>query len=180
MKHKLIELEEIKGAYLYKRKVFNDDRGSFAELFDLGETHEKIPELVGMNQSFSFGGVLRGMHMQKQNPQGKLVTCLYGTIHDVIIDGRNDSPTFGEGYSRVLDFKSLEGLYVPPGCFHGFLTLSKFAVVVYNTTTYYDQESDGGINWECPEVKKHFPSDLMPILSAKDRVLPSWTEYYEE
>lgn len=179
MNHQLKAIEQVEGAFVYKRKPYEDDRGIFSELYSERDVPQ-LPKFVGLNQSFSFGGVLRGMHSQKNDPQGKLVTCLYGEILDVIVDGRQDSPTFGKGYSQILNFRSLEGLYVPPGCFHGFLTLSKFAVVLYSTTTYHDSQSDGGVNWSSPEIRQLFPSDISPILSAKDMSLPTWQEYFEE
>lgn len=170
----LSPVEEIEGALDIKRRTFEDDRGFFAEVLkrDYG-----LPAFVQQNTSFSFGGVLRGMHTQRVNPQGKLLTCLYGTVLDVIFDVRPASKTFGKGFSKVLDFKEMNSLYAPPGVLHGFVVLSRYAVLHYSCTTEYDPGSDGGANWESPEIREYFPEDISPILSAKDRALPSLEDF---
>lgn len=174
------QLLPVHGAYIQTNKVHEDERGTFSEIYRYHDRKENEAPMVQQNVSFSFMGVLRGMHTQKENPQGKLVTCVYGSIWDVIYDIRKDSPTFGKGAALTLDFKSGESLYVPPGCLHGFLALSRFAVVHYSCTAYYDAKSDGGVRWDSPELREFFPEDIMPIVSAKDQNLPLLSEYLEQ
>ena len=170
----LSEVSEIEGAFEIERRTFEDDRGFFAEVLkrDYG-----LPDFAQQNTSFSFGGVLRGMHAQRVNPQGKLLTCLYGTVLDVIFDVRPASKTFGRGFSKVLDFKEMNSLYAPPGVLHGFLVLSRYAVLHYSCTNEYDPKSDGGAHWESPEIRQYFPEDISPIVSAKDKALPLLEDY---
>lgn len=171
------QISEVKDAFTLERKVFEDDRGYFAELFREESDQTKF---IQHNTSFSFGGVLRGMHMQTNRPQGKLVTCLYGTVLDVIFDVRRNSPTFLKGCAKVLDFKALNAIYAPEGCLHGFLVLSQFAVVHYSCTEHYDPESDGGVSWESPEIRQLFPEDISPTVSLKDQALPPLGEFLEK
>lgn len=168
------DIDQVKGAFRMKRKVFNDERGFFVE--DLKESLD-IPKFVQRNTSFSFGGVLRGMHIQEGTPQGKLITCYYGNVLDVIFDIRKDSPTYGQGIAEILDFSHCNSIYAPPGCLHGFLALSRFALVQYNCTAYYDPELDRGVKWNSPEIRDFFPEDIEPIISPKDQTLPSLSEY---
>lgn len=174
----MTHLPEVKGSYTVERKVHTDERGTFCELL---RADDHRPKFKQQNQSFSFGGVLRGMHTQSKKPQGKLVTCLYGTVLDVIFDIRKGSPTYMQGLAKMLDFEAVNSLYVPPGCLHGFLALSKFAVVHYSCTEYYDPESDGGVNWESPKIRELFEvADIDPIVSLKDQALPSLDEYLKQ
>lgn len=112
-----------------------------------------------------------------RQPQGKLVTCVYGSVWDVVFDARPMSPTFMKGYAIELDHKKLNAIYVPPGCLHGFFTLSDIAVVEYDCTTYYQQKFDGGVKWTSSEIKKLFPPSINPVLSSKDDGLPSLQEF---
>jgi dTDP-4-dehydrorhamnose 3,5-epimerase len=178
-KFKKTEIDEVEGAFLIKRPVHRDDRGDFCELFR-HDNHKVFPVCMQENHSFSYGGTLRGMHLQRDRPQGKLITCLYGIIHDVIFDLRPDSSTYLQGFSFELDFKSLRTLYCPPGCAHGFVTLSQFAVVHYGCTTTYDPDSDGGINYKDERLSHLWPDRMIPTLSQKDRLLPTVDEYREK
>lgn len=171
-------IPQIQGAYLFDRKMHRDDRGSFAEIYREGELTELIgARFVQANQSFSYQNVLRGLHIQKNNPQGKLINCLYGEVLDVMLDLRPDSPTFLKSFSVHLGFTSGMSVYVPPGCAHGFLSLSRFSVLHYNCTTIYDAESDGGVRWDSPEVVDQFGRMRMWELSPKDAILPTVQEY---
>lgn len=172
--HLIEDIQEVSGAKIYFKKIHEDDRGNFAELFREESLEKKF---VQQNTSTSYGGVLRGMHIQNKNPQGKLISSLYGTILDVVFDVRPDSKTFGKGFSRILDSKSLTSLYVPEGCLHGFIALSRFAVVHYSCTTYYEPEHDGGVRWNSPELRHFFPEDISPMVSQKDQQLPLLSEY---
>lgn len=173
--HLLEPISEIQDAFMYLRKVHVDDRGSFNEV--LRDNIRGLPKFVQQNTSLSYGGVLRGMHAQKKNPQGKLVSCVYGTILDVVFDIRPNSPTFGKGIEKVLSNSMGNSIYAPPGCLHGFIALSRFAVVHYSCTTYYEAEHDGGVNWQSPEIRGFFPEDITPMVSRKDLSLPTLSEY---
>lgn len=170
-------LKEINGAFVVLRKIHEDSRGNFSEV----GRDDIIPgvEFVQSNCSFSHGGVLRGMHIQGENPQGKLVTCVFGEILDVGIDLRPESPTFLKSFSLSLSWKRGESVYLPPGIAHGFLALSEYAVVNYNCTTYHDPNSDGGVNWRSEEIVDRFGRRIEPIISAKDDALPTIAEYLE-
>lgn len=174
---KIIPIEEIEGAYYLNREVFEDNRGNFSELQRPGI----IPgvEFVQTNQSYSDHGVLRGLHIQRNNPQGKLVTCLFGVIRDFAIDLRPESKTFLATISLKLDWKDGGMIYLPPGCAHGFMVLSRGSVVHYSCTTEYDADSDGGISWKSPELA-HIMGELYPIVSTKDQRLPLLSEYLKE
>lgn len=170
-------MTEIAGAYMVLRKIYADHRGNFSEV----GRDDVIPgvEFVQSNSSFSHGGTLRGLHIQGENPQGKLVTCVFGEILDVGIDLRPESPTFLKSFSLSLSWKRGESVYLPPGIAHGFLALSEYAVVNYNCTTYHDPNSDGGVNWKSEEIVDRFGRLIEPIISDKDDKLPSVTEYLE-
>ena len=164
----------ITGCYTLQREVYQDHRGHFSELFRSCDFEEKF---VQRNVSLSKKNVLRGMHSMWSKPQGKLVSCLYGKVWDVVFDARLMSPTFMKGYAIELDYQKLNAIYVPPGCLHGFLTLSDVAVVEYDCTTYYQQKYDGGAKWDSLEIKKLFPPNINPVLSSKDEKLPTLTEF---
>lgn len=181
MRFEFEPLPAIDGAFVMLRKVYQDDRGTFGELLREGMHPLPFPEkFVQQNASYSEFGVLRGMHLQRNDPQGKLVTCLLGEVLDVIIDLRPESPTFLRTASLRLNWQNGEALYSPPGCAHGFLSLSRMSVVHYNCTSFYNPEFDGGVRWDSPEIVEHFGHDLVPILSAKDRSLPTVKEYLKE
>jgi len=171
-------VDAIKGAFIGLRKVHSDSRGNFSELYREGWIDEAIgAKFVQQNQSFSDHGVLRGMHLQAENPQGKLVTCLYGEVLDVIVDLRPDSPTFLRSLALRLNWERGESLYSPPGCAHGFLVLSRHSIVHYNCTSFYEPAFDGGVAWDSPEIVENFGVHTRPNLSAKDRVLPTIQQY---
>lgn len=138
-----------KGLYEIKPEVFSDSRGFFLEnynerdFFSAGLTMKFVQE----NFSHSQRGVLRGMHFQKQNSQGKLIRLASGQVYDVVIDLRNDSETFGLFYGQVLDSQLHNMLYIPRGFAHGFLVLSDFADSVYKCTDYYCSVDEAGILW---------------------------------
>lgn len=174
---------KIQGVKLIKSDVHQDDRGAFFESFNYSAFLENDLPGVFMqgNVSYSHKGVLRGMHIQKSNPQGKLIRCLGGVIWDCWVDLRKDSPTLGKWESVSLGGESIEAVYIPPGLAHGFFVASQFALVHYMCTTLYDKESDGGIKWDDPKVgiEWPFPNDLNPMISGKDANLPTMDEYME-
>lgn len=176
---KLTPVANIDGAFFIDREnLFRDERGNFMELHRDSWFDWLLPKFVQRNQSYSLPSVLRGMHSQTKEPQGKLITVSKGQICDVIFDARKESPTFGQGFSIELSNFGLS-LYVPPGCLHGFYVLSNGAVVTYDCTTYYRPEYDGGVRWDDPNIRQLFPRFITPIVSAKDRKLPSLEKYLE-
>ncbi|WP_138499115.1 dTDP-4-dehydrorhamnose 3,5-epimerase [Nostoc sp. PA-18-2419] len=154
-------------------KVFADDRGFFFEAYN----HQKFTQQTGIaanfvqdNHSCSKQNVLRGLHYQIQQPQGKLVRAIAGTIFDVAVDIRRSSPTFGKWVGYELSAENKRLLWIPIGFAHGFLVLSETAEVVYKTTDYYAPQGDRTILWNDPDLAIDWPLSAPPILSAKDQV----------
>lgn len=174
---------QIEGVKIVKSEVHQDHRGAFYEAFNAEQFKTLgLPSMYAQqNVSYSLQGVLRGIHMQKNNPQGKLIRCIGGVIWDVWVDLRKDSKTFGKWGSLSLGGKDVEAVYIPPGLAHGFFVVSSFAIVHYSCTTLYDKESDGGIRWDDDKVSIEwpFPSDVEPLVSPKDMNLPPFDEYIE-
>jgi dTDP-4-dehydrorhamnose 3,5-epimerase len=162
---------------LFKPRVFGDARGFFVETARQSELEAAgIPPLLQHNQSRSACGVLRGLHYQLVQPQGKLVRCARGNVFDVAVDVRRDSPSFGEWVGAVLDDVDHHQLWVPPGFAHGFLVLSEVADVCYLCSDYYHPASEQGIAWDDPELAipwPDLPEGASPRLSAKDQVNPA-------
>ena len=112
--------------------------------------------------------VLRGLHMQKKNQQGKYISCLKGKILDVVVDCRKKSKTFGKHFKIVLSEKNCKSIYIPPGFIHGFLGLDKENIVIYSCTNYRNKNSEIGINWNDKDLKINW-NIKSPILSKKDK-----------
>ncbi len=151
--------------------VFGDERGFFYESFNQKKVDEAIGqrfEFVQDNHSRSTKNVLRGLHYQIQNPQGKLVRCTLGSVYDVAVDMRKSSPTFGQYAGAKLTAESKKLLWVPPGFAHGFVTLSDTAEFLYKTTDYYAPEYDRSLLWNDPEIGIDWPFEGEPSLSKKD------------
>ena len=157
---------------LIKPQVFRDPRGFFLETYhktrylSLG-----IPlDFVQDNTSYSARGVLRGLHYQKNYPQGKLVSVSVGAIFDVAVDLRPHSKTFGAWCAALLDHENHHQLYIPPGFAHGFYVLSDSARVHYKCTDYYHPEDERGIRWDDPRlaIAWPIPPGSMPLVSEKD------------
>lgn len=166
------------GVLLFQPQVFGDERGFFLETFRKSELREAgiDEEFVQHNHSRSTQGVLRGLHYQLEQPQGKLVRCARGKIFDVAVDIRRESATFGQWYGTILDDKDHHQLYVPPDFAHGFLVLSQTADVIYKCTDYYHPDSEAGIAWDDKDIGIAWPLDEIagePTLSQKDREHPS-------
>ena len=168
--------KEISEVLLFSPKIFNDERGFFLETFRKSIMKEfSIPEFIQHNHSRSSKGVLRGLHYQKINPQGKLVRCLRGEIFDVAVDLRLGSNTFGKVVGEILNDINHNQLWIPTGFAHGFLCLSEIADVHYLCTDYYCKEDEKGIIWNDPDINIKWPlidgnSDY--ILSEKDKAFP--------
>jgi dTDP-4-dehydrorhamnose 3,5-epimerase len=153
-------------------QVFADDRGFFFEVYNQQKFVQEtgiVTNFVQDNHSCSKQNVLRGLHYQIQQPQGKLIRPVVGTIFDVAVDIRKSSATFGKwvGYELSAENKCL--LWIPPGFAHGFLTLSEIAEVIYKTTDYYSPQGDRTILWNDPDLSINWPLSAPPILSAKDQ-----------
>ncbi|ABA22961.1 dTDP-4-dehydrorhamnose 3,5-epimerase [Trichormus variabilis ATCC 29413] len=162
---------EISDILLLEPQVFTDSRGFFFESYNQQNFTDKLGITVNFvqdNHSFSQHNVLRGLHYQIIQPQGKLVRAIVGTIFDVAVDIRKSSPTFGQWVGYELSAENKRQLWIPPGFAHGFVVLSEVAEVVYKTTDYYAPGGDRTILWNDPDLAINWPLKEPPILSAKD------------
>lgn len=152
-------------------KVFGDERGFFFESYN-GKAFREATGLdvqfVQDNHSKSVRGVLRGLHYQIQQPQGKLVRCVQGEVFDVAVDIRRGSPTFGQWVGELLSAENKRQLWVPAGFAHGFVVLSETAEFLYKTTDYYAPQFERCIAWNDPALAIDWRFDGTPSLSAKD------------
>ncbi len=156
---------------LIEPKVFGDARGFFFESFNQKAFNEATGtnhQFVQDNHSRSAKGVLRGLHYQIQQPQGKLVRVVRGAVIDVAVDIRKSSPTFGQWVAEELSEDNHRQLWVPPGFAHGFVVLSDTAEFLYKTTDYYAPAHERCILWNDETLAIHWPAGIQPILSAKD------------
>lgn len=163
---------EISDVILIEPQVFGDERGFFFESYN----HQKFTEKTGLNIQFiqdnhskSKQNVLRGLHYQIQQPQGKLVRSVVGSIFDVAVDIRKSSPTLGQWVGYELSAENKRQLWIPPGFAHGFVVLSEEAEVLYKTTDYYLPQGDRTILWNDPDLAIDWQINTTPILSAKDQ-----------
>ena len=156
---------------VFSPTVHGDERGFFMESFRASWLPDF--EFVQDNHSRSVKGTLRGLHYQLNQPQGKLVRVIEGSVFDVAVDIRRSSPYFGQYVSRELTAANKEIFWVPPGFAHGFLVTSETAEFTYKCTAYYAPDDDRGIRWDDPELAIAWPEDtLPPLLSNKDTQLP--------
>lgn len=164
-----VEKTKLEGVLLVTPQVFGDDRGFFMETYNKAKAAELgLPtEFVQDNHSKSSYGVLRGLHYQSPQWQGKLVRVVQGEIYDVAVDIRAGSPTFGQWVGFYLNDENKQQLYVPEGFAHGFCVTSETAEVVYKCTSLYAPEQEGSLLWNDSEVGIDWPVDE-PKLSAKD------------
>lgn len=157
---------------LMEPRVFGDARGFFYESFnarDFAAATSLDVNFVQDNHSKSARGVLRGLHYQVQQPQGKLVRVVAGEVFDVVVDIRPQSPTFGQWVGEHLSASNQRQLWIPPGLAHGFLVLSESAEFLYKTTDYYAPEFERCLAWDDPNLKIDWPLEgLVPVVSAKD------------
>jgi dTDP-4-dehydrorhamnose 3,5-epimerase len=152
--------------------VFGDERGFFLEPYNRRTFREATGldvEFVQDNHSRSRRGVLRGLHYQVRQPQGKLVRVLSGRIFDVAVDLRRSSPSFGKWVGLEIDADSMRMLWIPPGFAHGFLVLSESADVFYKATDYYAPQHERTLRWDDPQLAIAWPLAGEPTLSDKDR-----------
>lgn len=159
------------GALIIEPRVFGDARGFFMETWNAARYAEAgiTAQFVQDNLSFSRRGVLRGLHFQKPNPQGKLVYVLAGEVFDVAVDIRVGSPTFGQWESVVLSSENRRQFYVPAGFAHGFCVSSETALFAYKCTDLYNPAAEGSVLWNDPDLAIPWPVSA-PELSAKDAV----------
>ena len=164
---------------LLEPKVFGDTRGFFLESFnarDFAEATGLKVEFVQDNHSRSGKGVLRGLHYQLEEPQGKLVRVVRGAVFDVAVDVRQSSPTFGQWVGVELTEDNHRQLWLPPGIAHGFLVLSDTADFLYKTTAFYAPQHERCIAWNDPQLAIGWPLAGTPLVSPKDAAGASWQQ----
>ncbi|MFT4104674.1 MAG: dTDP-4-dehydrorhamnose 3,5-epimerase [Lacrimispora sp.] len=163
----------IEGLYVIEPAVFPDSRGYFMETYNQNDFKEAGLNMVFVqdNQSMSIKGVLRGLHFQKQFPQGKLVRAVRGKVFDVAVDLRSSSETYGKWFGVELSAENKKQFYIPEGFAHGFLVLSDEAEFAYKCTDFYHPGDEGGILWSDPEIGIEWPVEegMELIISDKDQ-----------
>ena len=169
---------EIPDVVVLEPIIYADSRGYFLETYN-----EQSFEALGIaerfvqdNQSYSRRGVLRGLHFQVEQAQGKLVRAVAGEVFDVAVDLRKSSATFGRWFGAELSDRNFRQLWLPPGVAHGFLVLSDSADFLYKTTNYYAPQDERCIIWNDPEIGIDWPLDSEPILSTKDKLGVSFSK----
>ena len=164
---------DIEGLYVIEPTVFKDERGYFVETYNQNDMKEAGLDMVFVqdNQSMSTRGVLRGLHFQKQFPQGKLVRVVRGKVFDVAVDLRSDSKTYGKWFGVELSAENMKQFYIPEGFAHGFLVLSDEAECCYKCTDFYHPGDEGGLAWNDSEIGVEWPLEegVDLIISEKDQ-----------
>lgn len=170
----------IKGLYIIEPEVIYDDRGYFTETYNQKSLLEQGLDMtfVQDNQSMSSRGVLRGLHFQKEHPQGKLVRVLKGRVFDVAVDIRKGSETYGQWFGIELSEENKKQFYISEGFAHGFLVLSDTAEFAYKCTDFYHPGDESGIIWNDPTIGIDWPieKDMALIISEKDQQWKSFSE----
>jgi dTDP-4-dehydrorhamnose 3,5-epimerase len=164
--------QSIPEVILFEPKVFGDERGFFFESFNQAQFEAAVGRSVPFvqdNHSKSSKGVLRGLHYQVQQAQGKLVRVVHGEVFDVAVDLRRSSPTFGRSVGVLISGDNKNQLWVPPGFAHGFVVLSDTAEFLYKTTNYYAPAHERSLLWNDPALGIQWPMQGAPTLSDKDR-----------
>ena len=163
----------IKGLYVIEPKIFSDDRGYFMENYNSVDFLNAGLDMIFVqdNESKSKKGVLRGLHFQTKNTQGKLVRVTKGEVYDVAVDLRKESPTFGKWEGIILTEENKKQFYIPEGFAHGFLVLSEEAIFNYKCTNYYAPMYDSGVLWNDPKIGIKWPLENITelIISDKDK-----------
>ncbi len=165
------DLGGISGLTMIEPAVHGDARGYFMETYNQREMAENglTVRFVQDNQSLSVRGVLRGLHFQKQFPQGKLVRVVVGEIFDVAVDLRKGSGTFSRWYGERLSEENRKQVYLPEGFAHGFLVLSDTAIICYKATDFYHPNDEGGLIWNDPDLGIIWPLDSMNTLTLSQK-----------
>lgn len=175
---------KLKGVVIVEPAVFGDARGYFMESYSKRDFDEAglTMNFVQDNESRSKKGVLRGLHFQTKHTQGKLVRVVEGSVFDVAVDLRKDSPTFGQWTGVTLTAENKRQFYVPEGLAHGFLVLSDAATFQYKCTDYYAPEYDGGVLWNDPDIGIEWPLDgtFDVLLSDKDQKQQTLKEFMKK
>tara|TARA_B100000900_G_scaffold380872_1_gene366891 strand:+ start:543 stop:1067 length:525 start_codon:yes stop_codon:yes gene_type:complete len=169
----MIKKTKFKDLILINNVSFKDNRGYFKELLKEKEINRKFPFLV---MSFSKKNVIRGLHLQTKNSQGKFISVIKGKIFDVVVDLRKKSKTYGKSFSVILSEKNSKSIFIPPGFAHGFCTLSKENYIVYSCTKYRDAKHETGIRFDDKNFKIKWPIKK-PIISKKDRNNLSYDQF---
>ncbi|SUD76246.1 dTDP-4-dehydrorhamnose 3,5-epimerase [Pseudomonas putida] len=170
---------EIPDVLIIEPTVYGDSRGFFFEAFNAREFARQTGvnvEFVQDNHSRSVKGVLRGLHFQVENTQGKLVRVVQGEIRDVAVDVRKSSPTFGQWVAVNLSAANHRQLWIPAGFAHGFAVMSESAEFLYKTTDYYNPGADRCIRWDDPHLAIDWGLQQPPLLSDKDKLGRAWAE----
>ena len=174
---------DIEGLYVIEPTVFPDSRGYFMETYNYNDFKEAGLDMVFVqdNQSMSVRGVLRGLHFQKQFPQGKLVRVVRGKVFDVAVDLRADSATYGKWFGVELSAENKKQFYIPEGFAHGFLVLSDEAEFAYKCTDFYHPGDEGGLLWSDPEIGIDWPIEegMELIISEKDKKWGGFQETFK-
>ncbi len=173
-----IRATALPGVLLLEPRVHADHRGSFRELWRAGGYAEAGigPVFVQDNVSVSRRGVVRGLHFQQPNGQGKLVSVLHGTVYDVAVDVRAGSPTFGRWVAAEISAENARQLWIPPGFAHGFVALEEGTVFHYRCTDYYAPGAEGTVRWDDPALGIPWPVGA-PTLNSKDAEAPLLDEF---
>ena len=171
-----IKKTKFKDLLIYEKNYFADKRGYFLELFKEKNFKNKFPFTCF---SYSKKNVLRGLHIQTKNTQGKFMSVLKGRVMDVALDLRKKSKTFGKYFMIELSEKNSKSIFIPAGFAHGFLCLDKENYVVYSCTNYRHEKSEVGIVWNDPDLKIEWPNKK-PLISLKDKKNLSFSEYQKK
>ncbi len=169
----MIKKTKFKDLVLIDNVSFKDNRGYFRELLKEKDLNRKFPFLV---MSFSKKNVIRGLHLQTKNSQGKFISVIKGKIFDVVVDLRKRSKTYGKSFSVILSEKNAKSIFIPPGFAHGFCTLSKENYIVYSCTKYRDAKHETGIRFDDKNFRIKWPVKK-PIISKKDRNNLSFNQF---
>lgn len=172
---------EIPEVLILEPRVFGDERGFFMESYNRRGFQQATgldPDFVQDNHSRSGRGVLRGLHYQIRQAQGKLVRVVRGSVYDIAVDLRRSAPTFGRWVGVELSEQNHRQLWVPPGFAHGFLVLSEIADFQYKTSDYYAPEHERSIRWNDPDLAIDWPlpEDMAPVLAEKDAAAPRFAD----
>ena len=164
---------KFKNLFIINGKKFKDKRGHFREIQKENKTKNRFPFIVA---SFSKKNVIRGLHIQLKNSQGKYVSVLKGRIFDVAVDLRKKSKTYGKHFSCILSEKNAKSIYIPPGFAHGFCALDKENYIIYSCTQYRNAKTEVGIKYNDKDLKIKWPVKK-PIISKKDNSNGSFLKY---
>ena len=164
---------KFKNLFIIQNKTYDDKRGYFKELIRENKIKKKLPFLV---MSFSKKNVIRGLHLQRNNSQGKLISVLKGKIFDVAVDLRKNSKTFGEYYECILSEKNSKSIFIPPGFAHGFQALNKENYIVYSCTQYRHSKSEVAIKFNDKDLNIKWPLKKI-VISPKDKKALSFKEF---